>query len=102
MDSQFQFLGYRFGLDPILGLFPGFGDTVSLILALYLIYIATEMNMPRKKLVLMVRNMGIDFVLGILPVVGDVSDFIYKSNQKNLEILEAHIREVGEEGEIVS
>lgn len=102
LDSQFQFLGYRFGLDPLLGLIPGFGDTVSLILALYLFYIAVELKVSQRRLFRMLRNIGLDFLLGILPVVGDISDFIYKANQKNLEIIEEHLRETGEEGDLLT
>lgn len=88
MDSQFSIFGFRFGLDGILGLLPGAGDVISMILSAYLIWIAFQMNIPKNKIAQMVYNIAIDALIGSVPVLGDIADFLYKANLKNLQILE--------------
>lgn len=90
LDSQFTVLGIPIGLDPIIGLFPGGGDLVGLILSTYLLYIAEELNLPADKKRRMIFNILFDFVIGLLPIIGDLADFFYRSNQMNLEILLEH------------
>jgi hypothetical protein len=88
MDSQFSFLGHRFGLDGIIGLIPGVGDAATLSFSLYLLWIGWQYQLPAKELRRMVFNIVVDTVIGGVPVVGDVSDFFFKANLKNLTILE--------------
>jgi Domain of unknown function (DUF4112) len=81
---------YRIGLDPILGLIPGGGDTVSAALSGYIIIEAARMGLPRKALMQMVGNLVIDTVAGSVPVVGDVFDVFSKANMRNMQIVESH------------
>ena len=81
---------YRIGLDPILGLIPGGGDTVSAALSGYIIIEAARMGLPRQALMQMVGNLVIDTVAGSVPVVGDVFDVFSKANMRNLQIVESH------------
>lgn len=90
LDNQFSVLGFKFGLDPIIGVIPWVGDLLTFALSLYIIWIGHRMNIPQEKLVKMINNTLTDFVLGIIPVVGDVSDFVYKANSKNMKILREH------------
>lgn len=87
LESRFNVAGYRFGLDPILGLVPGLGDAISLLLSLYLLWIAAQLKTPPEKINQMMANIAVDFFLGLVPLVGDVGDFLYKANSKNLAIL---------------
>jgi predicted small integral membrane protein len=80
----------RIGLDPILGLIPGGGDTVSAALSGYIIIEAARMGLPRKALIQMVMNIAIDTVVGSVPVLGDVFDVFSKANLRNLQIVESH------------
>ncbi len=80
----------RIGLDPILGLIPGGGDTVSAALSGYIIIEAARMGLPRKALIQMVMNLVIDTVVGSVPVFGDVFDVFSKANLRNLQIVESH------------
>ncbi len=80
----------KFGLDPILGLFPGLGDVIGLVLSLYLIWIASRMHVPEQKIKLMLRNVLVDFAIGVVPFVGAVGDFFFRANAKNLQILKEH------------
>jgi hypothetical protein len=87
LDNQFKIGRFSFGIDPVLGLFPGLGDLISAVLSFYLVWIAIEQNLPKRKVARMVFNILFDFGLGAIPVVGDISDFFYKSNARNLKIL---------------
>jgi hypothetical protein len=80
----------RIGLDPILGLIPGGGDTVSAALSGYIIIEAARMGLPRKALMQMVMNLVIDTVVGTVPVLGDVFDVFSKANLRNMQIVESH------------
>ena len=80
----------RIGLDPILGLIPGGGDTVSALLSGYIIVEAAQMGLPRKALIQMVLNVVVDTVAGSVPVVGDIFDVVSKANLRNMQIVESH------------
>lgn len=80
----------RIGLDPILGLIPGGGDTVSAALSGYIIIEAARMGLPRAALMRMVMNLAIDTVVGSVPVLGDIFDVFSKANLRNMQIVESH------------
>lgn len=80
-------LGWRFGLDAIVGLIPGIGDTATSLVSFYILAAAVRHQVPKVTLMRMGLNLGIDYVLGSLPLVGDVFDAWWKSNQKNVELL---------------
>lgn len=80
----------RIGLDPILGLIPGGGDTVSAALSAYIIIEAAQMGLPRAALMRMVTNIAIDTVVGTVPVFGDIFDVFSKANLRNMQIVESH------------
>ena len=80
----------RIGLDPILGLIPGGGDTVSAALSGYIIIEAARMGLPREALMRMVSNLVIDTVIGSVPVLGDIFDVFNKANLRNMQIVESH------------
>ena len=80
-------LGWRFGLDAIVGLIPGFGDTATTLVSFYILVAAVRYRVPKVTLLRMGLNIGIDYVLGSLPLVGDVFDAWWKSNQMNVALL---------------
>ena len=82
----------RIGLDPILGLIPGGGDTVSAALSGYIIVEAARMGLPRSALMQMVGNIAIDTLVGSVPVLGDVFDVFSKANIRNMQIVETHVQ----------
>jgi hypothetical protein len=86
---------YRIGLDPILGLIPGAGDYLGAILSLYIIYESAKLGVSKPTLSRMVFNIVFESLLGTVPVLGDLFDAGYKSNKKNLELLETHLKLVG-------
>jgi hypothetical protein len=101
LDNKFNFLGIKFGLDPILGLIPGLGDLIGLIFSFYIVWVGIKMKVPTEKLVRMVVNVLMDFGVGLIPVLGDVADTVFKSNLINLEILKQHSENEIIDGEIV-
>ena len=92
LDSAFRLPGTQmtFGLDPILGLIPGLGDLTTPLFAGLLLLHAARMKIPRVVQLRMVMNAAIDLAVGLVPVVGDVFDFGWKANVKNLALLERH------------
>ena len=89
MDGLFRIpgLGWRFGLDAIIGLIPGVGDTATSLVSFYILASAVRYRVPKITLLRMGLNIGIDYLLGSLPLVGDLFDAWWKSNQMNIELL---------------
>jgi len=90
MDDLFRVpvLGWRFGLDALIGLVPGLGDTSTALVSFYILASAVRYRVPKITLLRMGLNIGIDYVVGSLPVVGDLADAWWKSNRMNLELLQ--------------
>jgi len=89
MDDLFRVpvLGWRFGLDAVIGLIPALGDTTTSLVSFYILANAVRYRVPKITLLRMGLNIAIDYVVGSLPVVGDLADAWWKSNQMNLELL---------------
>lgn len=91
LDSSIRLPGgYRIGLDGFIGLIPGLGDFISGLLSSLVIIQAHQLGVPGSVLFRMVINVLIDTVLGSLPLLGDVFDFIWKANQRNSQLLAAY------------
>ncbi len=82
---------YRIGIDPILGLLPGGGDTMAGALGAYIVVEAARMGLPRKVVGQMVGNLVFDSVIGTVPVLGDLFDVGWKANVRNIALLEKHL-----------
>ena len=89
MDDLFRVpvLGWRFGLDALVGLIPGLGDTGTTLVSFYILASAVRHGVPKITLLRMGMNIGFDYLVGALPVVGDLADAWWKSNQKNIALL---------------
>ena len=96
LDEAFRVPGTNitFGWDPIIGLVPWAGDLLTALLSCAIIVQAHRMRIPRVVVVRMLLNVAVDFVIGVVPVVGDVADVFWKSNTKNFALLEHHAGEV--------
>ncbi len=90
LDTKFQILGFKFGLDPLLDLIPGLGNIVGTFVSLYLLWIGYRINIPKKVYIQMIGNIIIDFAFGSIPFAGVVFDAFYKSNIRNLALLERY------------
>jgi len=93
MDSNFSIPGtpMRFGWDSVLGLFPGVGDVVTSAISLMIVHHAWQTKASPLVLGRMLGNVAIDFVMGLIPIVGDFFDFAFKANRKNARLLERHL-----------
>lgn len=92
LDRRFRVpgTGIRVGLDPLLGLVPGAGDAIAGVLGSFIVYVAAAEGVPRIALVRMALNIAINGLVGAVPVAGDLFSFWFKSNVRNLELLERH------------
>lgn len=90
LDSAIAIPGTRFrvGLDPILGLVPGVGDLISAAMSGYIVLVGIRAGASRATIARMIANVAIDTVVGSVPVIGDLFDAGWKSNRKNLELIE--------------
>jgi hypothetical protein len=82
----------RIGIDPILGLLPGGGDTVTGALGAYIVIEAARMGVPRQVIGEMVGNIIFDSLVGVVPVLGDFFDVTWKANVKNMALVEKHLQ----------
>jgi hypothetical protein len=87
-DAQFSIAGIRFGMDAIIGLIPGVGDTITAVIGLYPIYVANKHKLGKRVQARMAANLLIDWALGSVPVAGDAFDVFFKSFLKNVALLE--------------
>ncbi len=95
MDDRFVIPGtsIRFGLDSVFGLIPGVGDTGTLFVTLYLAEKAKQHSLPQKVRRQMYWNAMVDWMIGIVPLVGDLFDLGWKANRRNIALLRQHIEE---------
>lgn len=95
LDSRFRvpFTRIRFGLDPVLGLIPGIGDAIGLGLSFYIISEAIGLKAGPRIIGKMVGNVAVDFVVGLVPVFGDIFDVVWRANDRNARLLRSHIEE---------
>lgn len=95
LDSQFRLPGtrFRFGLDPLLGLLPIVGDLSTTVVSVALLLTMLRHGASGAVVVRMALNILLDTVVGAIPVVGNVFDFAYKSNERNVALLRRHYAE---------
>jgi len=86
MDNSIALGRWRIGLDGLLGLIPGVGDVAGGAVSAVIILRAAAAGLPRAAIARMAANVAIDSLLGSVPVAGDLFDFAYKANAKNLKI----------------
>jgi hypothetical protein len=80
-------VGWRFGLDALIGLIPNVGDTVTSLASFYILVAGVRYGVPKITLLRMAFNIGLDYVVGTIPFVGDAFDFFWKSNKQNIDLI---------------
>ncbi|MEX1666609.1 DUF4112 domain-containing protein [Zhongshania arctica] len=87
------FTKFQIGAEAVIGLIPVVGDVAGLLLSGYVLVEAQRAGASKDVKLRMLRNMGIDFLGGLLPVVGDAFDAIYKANTRNTQLLRTYLEE---------
>jgi hypothetical protein len=95
LDSAFLIPGtrYRFGFDALVGLVPGLGDAVGAVFSGYIILQASRLGAPRSVVTRMIANVAVDTLVGAIPLLGDLFDVAWKSNLRNVALLESYLRQ---------
>lgn len=83
--------GYRIGLDGIVGLIPGIGDAAGLAASSYILLRARHFGVPRIVMTRMLGNVLLDFLIGAIPVLGDLFDFGFKANRRNIGLMQQYL-----------
>ncbi len=97
MDDVFVIPGtnIKFGIDPLLGLIPFIGDLISYIISLTMIITMIRHGLSSKLILKMLGNITLDYLISSVPILGDIFDFGFKANKKNLALLKTHLSNTG-------
>jgi hypothetical protein len=92
-DQAFTVPGttWRFGLDALFGLVPGLGDIAGALVAVYALHTARRLNVPAPIQLHMLTNIALDALIGMVPIAGDLFDFAFKAQSRNLAMLDAYV-----------
>ncbi|MDF1719933.1 MAG: DUF4112 domain-containing protein [Minwuia sp.] len=93
LDNRFRIPGtqIRFGLDSLFGILPGVGDGLMLVPSVYVILRARRLGAPISLILRMLINVLLDFVVGLVPVLGDVFDIFFRANTSNVDLLRDYL-----------
>jgi NAD/NADP transhydrogenase beta subunit len=89
LDGLFRIpgTGWRFGLDGVVGLIPNYGDIATSLVSFYILIAGVRYGVPKITLLRMAINIALDYGIGAIPFIGDLFDFFYKSNQRNMQLI---------------
>ena len=90
LDSKFKIGRFKFGYDGLIGLIPVVGDITTMSLSMYIVLRALLMKYPTPIIIKMILNILIENLIGIIPFFGNLFDFAWKSNLKNITLLEQY------------
>lgn len=92
MDSSLRLPGgFRIGADGLIGLLPGVGDLATAGVSLYIVAQASKAGVPARGIARMLLNVGLDAVIGTIPLLGDVFDFAFKANLRNARLMDSYL-----------
>jgi hypothetical protein len=92
LDRSIPVGKWRIGIDPLLGLIPGLGDWLGAALSLYILYEGARLGLHGAVLVRMTGNILIETIVGAVPVLGDLFDFAWQANTRNLALIKRYYR----------
>lgn len=90
--------GYRIGIDGLIGLIPGIGDAAAASISTYIVVEAARMGASTTTLIRMMGNILLELLVGIIPVLGDLFDFVWKANNRNVALLERNLDRLEADG----
>lgn len=98
LDDLFRIpgVGWRFGLDAIIGLIPNVGDALTSFASFYILLAGVRYGVPKITLLRMAFNIGLDYLVGTIPIVGDTFDFVWKANKQNMNLIRTRAAGKGE------
>jgi hypothetical protein len=102
LDNKFSIAGIRFGIAPILDAIPAIGDFIAAGLSFYLVWIATQEKAPSSLVTKMVGNIVVNFIISLIPIVGEATYIFRKVNMKNLSLLKEYLETRPVEGSFVT
>ncbi len=85
--------GYRIGLDGLIGFIPIVGDSLTTLISSFIVVRGAQLGVPSHQLVRMMLNILLEASVGIIPLIGNVFDFVWKANEKNMRLIERHLPE---------
>ena len=88
--------GLRFGFDPLIGLVPGLGDVAGAVIGAYVLLAAWRLGAPTSVLLRVSANLALDAAIGAVPFAGDLADFAFKANARNVRVLERWLEAPGQ------
>jgi hypothetical protein len=93
LDSSIPIPGMRIriGVESLLGLIPVLGDALGALLSTYILVVSAKLGAPRVTLLRMGFNVTLEAAVGLIPFLGDLFDFAWKANQRNVDLLRAHL-----------
>ena len=80
-------VGWRFGLDALIGLVPNVGDTLTSFASFYILIAGVRYGVPKITILRMAFNIGLDYLVGAIPFLGDAFDFVWKANKQNIDLI---------------
>lgn len=89
LDDLFRIPGinWKFGLDSLIGLIPNFGDISTSLVSFYILIAGVRYGVPKITILRMAFNIGLDYVVGVIPFIGDAFDFVWKANKQNMDLI---------------
>lgn len=101
LDTKYQLLGIKIGIDPFLNFIPLIGSFIGSLMSAYILWIAVKMQVKSTILLQMLGNILIDYLLGLIPVFGFLTDIVFKANVRNLRLLSSQLKDDILEGVII-
>lgn len=96
LDARFSLFGVKFGFDSLIGLLPGVGDAASASIGIYIIYRAWREGAGFFLILRMIWTWLLDLIFGSVPIFGDIFDIAFRSNLKNVRLLQKHLKKRAE------
>lgn len=94
LDSRWRIPGtpLHFGVDALAGLLPGIGDLATGLVSVYILHRAARYGVSRGTMAAMIGNILLDVIVGAIPLAGSVFDVFFKANNRNVRLLQRHLR----------